>query len=169
MVHVVQEDEMVSGLVQQLSSFSTDDERGGGGGGGGEMDISQCRTHVAKSDHGVALNPFGNPIGSGVFQDQAYGSGSMMSSPGSIPTSIEQLLLPTSTVQFSPRPSPNSITTNAVATTSFQNIGSNLSQLASGSDQNPPLEEDSSSSSMQQDTQTLSSSTPAMEDNTEHS
>lgn len=133
------------------------------------MEVTQCRTDEARQDHGAALNPFGNTLGTGIFQDQVFGSGSMMSSPHSIPTSIDQLLLPIppSTTQFSPRPIPNSITANSITTTTYQNIGSNLSHLAVGPDQTPSLEH--SSSSMQQDMQTISSSAPGMEDSTEHS
>ena len=164
---------MVTGLVQQLSSFSTEDR----GGGGGMMEVSQSRTDVPKPEHGVALNPFANTSSCGVFPEQGFGSGSMMSSSNSIPTALEQLMLPTST-SFSPRvvPSTNnsSVTATPIAatTTSYQNTDSNPSQLQAGPGQVQFLEQDSSlsmqqgsNSSMQQDTQAMP---PAMEDSTEH-
>ncbi len=103
----VQEDELVSGLVQQLSSIST-----------GDRAMDTCAGHSLTEDHtsrhvGGAHNPFGSmTMGP---QDQTFVSSSMMSDPlpNTSSVGIDQLLLHTSpSPHFSPRPILQSISSS---------------------------------------------------------
>ena len=172
----------MSGLVQQLSAFSTGDGRLGA------MELGQRSTEELRNRHSAAPNPFGTPIGtedpsfsSGSMMSSphtvpSFSSGSMMSSPQTVPSTIEQLLLPTctsSTLQFSPRPLLQSTSPNHPSS-SLQNISESqvhsdelntASRLDPSSTLNP-----GSDSPIHTDTQTrTSSAATAMEDSADHS
>lgn len=76
----VQDDESILGLANQLSTITTH-----------EADMESESTEADRTEHEAAPNPFATPS----YQEHPFGSGSMMTSPHSIPTGacLERLLL----------------------------------------------------------------------------
>ena len=142
------EDEGVAGLANQLSSITTREA---------EMEDSDANiTTVTRLQQGVASNPFGSsphPAPSSTptsFQDHSFGSGSMMSGPGSIPVDaacLERLL--TQDQQATPPSLGAPAVTNNIALSSVRASADSTTCSLSAQSQNQSLEWNSKSDSGQ--------------------
>ena len=113
----VPDDASVMGLANQLSTITTQ-----------EADMESDSTEVVRDQQQVATNPFGSSTASS-YQDHPFGSGSMMTSPHSIPTGgggLEQLLLQSHT----PPPINNTATSSVV-----ENVADSITAVADSTTQ----------------------------------